>query len=73
MSLTLFSTPSDKEVLKELSKKNQKISFVGEGSIKQKVNETLYVRTVKIKRKRVELLQNVIFVKKGISWLFKIY
>ncbi len=71
MSLISFSTPSDEDILRKLSKNKEKISFIGEGSIKQKVNETLYVRTVKIKRKKVELLQNVIFVKKGISWFFK--
>ena len=69
MSLISFSTPSDKDVLKKFSK--VKIWFVGEGAVQQNVNETLYVRTVKIKRKQVEILQNVIYVKKGISWFFK--
>ena len=71
MSLTSFSKPSDTEILNRISKKNQIIGFVGEGSLFQNLNETVYIRTVKIKLRKREILKNVIYVKKGISWMFK--
>ena len=72
MSLISFSTPSDKEVLKKFEKKKKSnISFVGEGTVCQKVNETLYIRTIKVSREKVEVLKNVVYIKKGISWFFK--
>ncbi len=71
MSLISFSKPSDTEIQTKISKKNQFIDFVGEGSLFQNVNETIYVRTVKIKFKKEEILKNVIYIKRGISWSFK--
>lgn len=71
MSLISFSKPSDTEVVNKVSKKNQFIEFVGKGSVLQNLDETTYVRTVKIKLQKREILKNVIFVKKGISWIFK--
>lgn len=71
MSLIYFSKPSDSEVLNRIPKKNQFISFVGEGSVLQNVDETRYVRTVRVKLKKVETVKNIIYVKKGISWIFE--
>ena len=71
MSLISFSKPSDTEVVNKVSKKSQFIEFVGKGSVLQNLDETTYVRTVKIKLQKREILKNVIFVKKGISWIFK--
>lgn len=71
MSITSFSKPSDNDVLKRLVEYNNVISFVGEGSVLQSTNETIYIRTVKVSINRQEMLQNVIFIKKGISWFFK--
>ncbi|MGB5364454.1 MAG: hypothetical protein WBN17_14240 [Aureibaculum sp.] len=71
MSLTSFSKPSDTDVLQTISKQDNTVSFVGKGSIHQNVNETLYIRTVKIKINKEEVLKNVIYIKKGITWLFK--
>ncbi|NNC69934.1 MAG: hypothetical protein HKN90_03830 [Flavobacteriaceae bacterium] len=71
MSLISFSKPSDTEILKNLPEQNQFIDFVGEGSVLQNLNETIYIRTVKIKFNKKEILRNVIYVKKGISWIFK--
>lgn len=71
MSIISFSKPSDSEVLQRVGEQDQHVSFVGKGSIRQKVNETLYIRTVKVKKSKREVLKNVVYVKKGISWLFK--
>ena len=71
MSLISFSKPSDTEILKNLSGNTENIAFVGDGSVLQNLNETIYVRTVKIKLQNQDILKNVIFVKKGISWIFK--
>ena len=71
MSLISFSKPSDSEVLNRIPKKNQFISFIGEGSVLQNVDETRYVRTVLVKLKKVETVKNIIYVKKGISWIFE--
>ena len=71
MSLISFSTPSDKDILEEIENKSNSISFVGEGTVRQNLNETLYIRKVKVKRKKAEVLKNVVYIKKGISWLFK--
>lgn len=71
MSIISFSKPSDSEILQQVGENDQQVSFVGKGSVRQKVNETLYVRTVKIKINKREVFKNVIYVKKGISWLFK--
>lgn len=69
MAIT-FSKPSDNDVLKKIVETNH-VSFVGEGSVHQTTNETVYIRTVKVKVNKEEILQNVIYIKKGISWLFK--
>lgn len=71
MSIISFSKPSDVEILEKVSDEEQSVSFVGKGSIRQDVNETLYIRTVKITKQKKEIFKNVVFVKKGISWLFK--
>ena len=71
MSIISFSKPSDTEILNRISQKNQVIGFVGEGSLHQNLDETTYVRTVKLKLNKREILKNVVYVKKGISWMFK--
>ncbi len=71
MSLISFSKPSDTEILNRISQKNQVIGFVGEGSLHQNLDETTYVRTVKLQLNKREILKNVVYVKKGISWMFK--
>ena len=71
MSLISFSKPSDTEILNRISQKNKVIEFVGEGSLHQNLNETTYVRTVKLQLNKSEILKNVVYVKKGISWMFK--
>ena len=71
MSIISFSKPSDTEILNRISQKNQVIGFVGEGSLHQNLDETTYVRTVKLQLNKREILKNVVYVKKGISWMFK--
>ncbi len=71
MSLISFSKPSDTEILNRISQKNHVIEFVGEGSLHQNLDETTYVRTVRLQLNKREILKNVVYVKKGISWMFK--
>lgn len=71
MSLISFSKPSDRDVLQKVVEKDNIICFVGKGSISQNIKETLYIRTVKVKLEKEEVLQKVIYAKKGITWLFK--
>ncbi len=72
MSLISFSKPSDRDVLqKVVEKENIIICFVGKGRILQNIKETLYIRTVKVRLEKEEVLQKVIYAKKGITWLFK--
>jgi hypothetical protein len=71
MSITLFSKPSDNDILKKIEGKNAILSFVGKGSIHQSNTETIYIRTIRFTSGKKETLRNVIFIKKGISWLFK--
>ena len=71
MSLASFSKPSDEDILSNITIKDENVSFVDKGSILQNIKETLYVRTLKIKKDKKEDLKKVIYVKKGITWLFK--
>jgi len=71
MSLASFSKPSDKDVLLNIVETDAIVSFVGKGSILQNIMETLYVRTVKIKREKEEAVKKIIYTKKGVTWLFK--
>ncbi len=71
MSITSFSKPSDIDILQKVVEEDSIISFVDKGSIFQNVSETLYIRTVKIKFDKEEVLKKVIYFKKGITWLFK--
>jgi hypothetical protein len=71
MSLASFSKPSDKDVLLNIVETDAIVSFMDKGSILQNIKETLYVRTVKIKRDKKEEVKKVIYTKKGITWLFK--
>jgi len=71
MSLASFSKPSDKDVLLNIVEADAIVSFMDKGSILQNIKETLYVRTIKIKRDKEEEIKKVIYTKKGITWLFK--
>lgn len=71
MSLASFSKPSDKDVLLNIVEDDVIVSFLDKGSILQNIKETLYVRTVKIKRDNEEGFKKITFTKKGITWLFK--
>jgi len=71
MSIISFSIPSDIDILQKVIEEDSIISFVDKGSILQNVSETLYIRTVKIKFDKEEVLKKVIYIKKGITWLFK--
>ena len=71
MSIISFSKPSDNDILKKLEDKDGVLSFVGKGSIHQSNTETIYIRTIKLTSDKEETLRNVIYIKKGISWLFK--
>ena len=71
MSLASFSKPSDVDVLLKIVNEDNVVSFVGKGSILQNVKETLYIRTVKIELDKKEDFKKVIYVKRGIKWLFK--
>ncbi len=71
MSITSFSKPSDNDILKNVEFNDSVLSFVGKGSIHQSNSETIYIRTVKVLSNKQEMLRNVIYTKKGISWLFK--
>jgi hypothetical protein len=71
MSLASFSKPSDKDVLLNIVEDDVIVSFLDKGSILQNIKETLYVRTIKIKRDKEEEIKKVIYTKKGITWLFK--
>ncbi len=72
MSLISFSKPSDADVIQKIIEKDSIISFVGKGKILQNIKETLYIRIVKVKLEKEEVLQKVIYAKKGITWLFKV-
>jgi len=71
MSLISFSKPSDADILQRVVEKNTFVSFVDKGSVLQNVKETIYIRTVRIRDDKKEVLKKIIFVKKGIKWFFK--
>jgi len=71
MSLASFSKPSDEDILSNITIKDENVRFVDKGSIFQNIKETLYVRTFKITDDKKEDFKKVIYVKKGITWLFK--
>ncbi len=71
MSITSFSKPSDNDIIKKVNGEEKVVSFVGEGSVLQSTNETIYIRTIKVEANEKEILRNVIYIKKGITWFFK--
>jgi len=71
MSTLSFTRPSDDEVLRKLVENDLIVSFIGDGSFVQNIDETLYCRTIKVKLKDEESFHQVIYVKKGDSWKFK--
>jgi len=71
MSITSFSKPSDADVLQNVEANGEFLAFVGKGVALQSENETRYIRTVKIILNQEEILQNVVYIKSGIDWLFK--
>lgn len=71
MSISSFTRPSDDDVLRKLVENDLIVSFIGDGSVVQKLDETLYCRIVKIKLKDEESLHRVIYIKSGVSWKFK--
>jgi len=71
MSITSFSKPSDTDIIKKVAGEEKILSFIGEGSVFQSTDETIYVRTIKVEADKKERLRNVIYIKKGITWFFK--
>ena len=71
MSITSFSKPSDADVLLNVDTEGKVLGFVDEGLVLQNADETRYIRMVKIELDREEILQNVVYIKSGINWLFK--
>ncbi|MDY7394692.1 hypothetical protein UMM65_05520 [Aureibaculum sp. 2210JD6-5] len=71
MSITSFSKPSDADVLKNIEVNRKFLDFVGKGIVLQNTDETRYIRTIKVIINDEEVLQNVVYVKSGINWLFK--
>ncbi len=71
MSITSFSKPSDADVLKNMEVNGKFVDFVGKGIVLQNLDETRYLRTVKIIINKEEVLQNVVYVKSGTNWKFK--
>ena len=71
MSIISFSKPSDNDILEKISGEEKVLSFIGEGSVFQSTNETIYIRTIKLGINEKEILRNVIYIKKGITWVFK--
>ena len=71
MSITSFSKPSDTDIIEKIPGEEKVVSFIGEGSVLQSTNETIYIRTIKVESNEKEILRNVIYIKKGITWFFK--
>ncbi|RPD96489.1 hypothetical protein EGM88_08970 [Aureibaculum marinum] len=71
MSIASFSKPSDADVLQKMESNGKFLNFVGKGVVLQNMNETRYIRTIKIIVDQEEVLQNVVYVKLGINWFFK--
>ena len=71
MSLTSFSTPSDQDILENIIEKSTVIGFVDKGKIYQNIDETIYVRLIKVLEDKAEVIKKVTYSKRGISWLLK--
>ncbi len=71
MSIATFSKPSDADVMQNMEANVKFLDFVGKGIVIQNMDETRYIRTVKIIVNQEEVLQNVVYVKLGINWFFK--
>ena len=71
MSITSFTKPSDSDVLPYLNENAKLIEFIGKGCMRQSANESLDIRKVRVQLGSDQILKNVIFVKKGVTWFFK--
>ena len=71
MSITSFSKPSNADILLNIDAEDERITFIDKGLVLQNVNETRYVRKVKITSENEEIFKNVVYIKLGIHWCFK--
>lgn len=68
MTIISFFIPTDKDILRDIKEDARSIKFVGEGSVKQKLDVTKFFRKFIFRFDANKDEHQVTYVKKGLSW-----
>ncbi len=68
MTIISFFIPTDNEILRDIKEDARSIKFIGEGSVKQKLDATKFFRTFIFRFDASKDKRQVVYIKNGLSW-----
>lgn len=68
MTIISFFIPTDNEILRDIKEDARSIKFIGEGSVKQKLDVTKFFRTFIFRFDANKDERQVVYIKNGLSW-----
>ena len=68
MTIISFFIPTDKDILRDIKEDARSIKFIGEGSVKQRLDVTKFIRTFIFRFDANKEERQVIYIKNGLSW-----
>ncbi|MDT0553607.1 MAG: hypothetical protein BM563_08540 [Bacteroidetes bacterium MedPE-SWsnd-G1] len=68
MTIISFFIPTDKDILRDIKEDTRTIKFIGEGSVKQKLDVTKFIRKFIYRFDAVKTVRQIVYIKKGLSW-----
>ena len=71
MTIISFFIPTDKDILRDIKEDARSIKFIGEGSVKQRLDVTKFIRTFIFRFDANKDQRQVVYLKKGLSWQFE--
>ena len=68
MTIISFFIPTDKDILRDIKEDARSIKFIGEGSVKQKLDATRFIRSFIFRFDLNKEERQIIYIKNGLSW-----
>ena len=72
MTIISFFIPTDKDILRDIKEDARSIKFIGEGSVKQRLHVTRFIRTFIFRFDAKKEKRQVVYIKNGLSWQLEI-
>lgn len=68
MTIISFFIPTDKDILRDIKEDTRTIKFIGEGSVKQRLDVTKFIRKFIYRFDANKVERQIVYIKKGLSW-----